>query len=229
MGKGTEMDGGDGDKERFGPVLRLAALAATLLALGAVIGPRLASSGGGGSRDSGLAAASLPGGTNTSSLITSTTRPEGAETTSPAAATSTAVSVGTTSTTTVPTASPSTTAPIVVPTVADTGAVELALVGVHAGRYGPERSDFVAGDTIGWHFRVTNAGGEYLWGVFVYLELNGRVSCSARRLDVGESADCWAETTAAFGSNDAEAWVTAWTDTRMVTDRVSHWIEAIIG
>jgi hypothetical protein len=229
MGKGTEVNGGDGAKERFGPVLRLTALAAALLALGAVVGPRLASSGGGGSRDSGLAAASLPGGATTSSLITTTTQPEGGETGVPPAGTTEAASIGPTSTTSVTPASPSTTSPIVAPTLADTGAVELALIGVHAGRYGPEQAVFVDGDTIGWHFRVTNAGGEYLWGVFVYLELNGRVTCSARRLDVGESSDCWAETTAVAGSNEAEAWVTAWTETRMVTDRVSHRVDAIIG
>jgi hypothetical protein len=207
------MHGGDGDKERFGPVLRLTALAATLLALGAVIGPRLASSGGGGSRNSSTTTASLPAGATTSSLITGTSRPEGAATTSPA----------------VPAASPSTTVPIVVPTGEglDSGAVELALIGVHAGRYGAEQSGFVAGDTIGWHFQVTNTGGEYLWGVYVYLELHGRVSCTERRLDVGESADCWAETTAVAGGNDAGAWVTAWTDTRMVTDRVTSRVTAV--
>ena len=165
MGKRTEIEAGDGDKERFGPVLRLTALAATLLALGAVIGPRLASSGGGGSGDSSTAAASLPSATTTSAPITSTSLPEAVATTSPTVAT----------TTTFAAASPSTTAPLVVPAEdPDTGAVDLALIGVHAGRYGAEQSGFVAGDTIGWHFRVTNAGGEYLWGVFVYLEIYGR-------------------------------------------------------
>ncbi len=220
MGKRTEIEAGDGDKERFGPVLRLTALAATLLALGAVIGPRLVSSGGGGSGNSSTAAASLPSATTTSAPITSTSLPEAVATTSSTVAT----------TTTFAAASPSTTAPVVVPSEdPDTGAVELALIGVHAGRYGAEQLDFVAGDTIGWHFRVTNAGGEYLWGVFVYLELYGRVSCSERRLDVGESAECWAETTAAAGDNEAEAWTTAWTDTRMVTDRISDRVAAVAG
>jgi hypothetical protein len=228
---GTGMQGHDGDKERFGPVLRVAALVATLLALGAVIGPRLAFSGGGGSRDSSTAAASLPAGAIGASHITGTSVPERAETTSPAAAPTTTSSTSATSTTTLPAASPSTTAPIVAatPVDPDTGAVDLALVGVHAGRHGAERSGFFAGDTIGWHFRVINTGGEYLWGVFVYLELSGPVSCSARRLAVGESADCWAETTAMAGSNDAEAWVTAWTASRMVTDRVSHRVGVVAG
>ena len=221
MGKRPEIEDGDDDKERFGPVLRLTALAATLLAFGAVIGPRLASSGGGGSSDSSsTAAASLPAATTTSAPITSTSLPAAVTTTFPTVAT----------TTTFPAASPTTTAPLVVPPEdPDTGAVELALIGVHAGRYGAEQSGFVAGNTIGWHLRVTNAGGEYLWGVFVYLETYGEVVCSERRLDVGESADCWAETTALAGSNEAEGPVTAWTDTRMVTDRISHRVAAVAG
>jgi hypothetical protein len=223
------MDGADGERERFGPVLRIAALAATLLALAAVIGPRLASSGSGGSTESSVAG-SLPGGTG-AAFATTTTTIAAAETSTTAAPPTTAVAATTSTTgTTVPRATTTTaTAPFPVEVAPDSGAVDLALVGLHAGRYGPQRSGFFAGEAIAWHFRVTNTGGEYLWGVFVYLELYGPVSCSARRLDVGESADCWAETTAVAGSNEAEAWVTAWTDTRMVTDRMSYRVDAVAG
>ncbi len=209
------MNGADGDEERSAPVLRIAALAAALIALVAIIAPRLAASGGGGSTESTVAT-SLPGGSG-AGLATTTSSTE------PPAATTT------TSTTSAP--ATTTTLPAVIPGegTADTGAVDLVLVGLHAGRYGPQRWGFFPGDTIGWHFRVTNTGGEYLWGVFVYLELYGPVTCSARRLDVGESADCWAETTAVAGGNEAEAWATAWTDTRMVTDRLSHRVAAVAG
>ncbi len=100
--------------------------------------------------------------------------------------------------------------------------MSLAVVGLHDGRYGPPRSAFFAGDAIGWHFRVTNTGAEYLWGVFVYLEGYGPVACEARRLEAGAATDCWAETVAAPDENAGEAWVTAWTSLRMVTDRLSQ-------
>jgi hypothetical protein len=93
---------------------------------------------------------------------------------------------------------------------------------LHDGPYGRSRSVFFAGDAIGWHFRVTNTGAEYLWGVFVYLEGYGPVACEARRLEAGVGTDCWAETIAAPAENAGEAWVTAWTSLRMVTDRLSH-------
>jgi len=216
------MSGAEGDGERFGQVLRITALAATLVALAAVIGPRLAFSGGGGGIDP--AAASLP---VDATPVVNTTRPA-----LPSAPTTSTVPATTTTTTSTPadtttTTAPSTATTIPVPVVpvtpaADGGAVKLSLAGMHAGRYGPERVGFFAGETIGWHFRVTNTGEEYLWGVFVYLELSGPVACTSRRLAVGTSTDCWAETTALAPRSTAEAWVTAWTEVRMVSDRVSH-------
>lgn len=202
------MSGGEGDGERFGKVLRIAALAATLVALAAVIGPRLAFSGGG----IDPAAASLP---VDATPVVDTTRPG-----LPSALTTSTVPAPTTTTTAAP--STATTIPVPVTPAVDNGAVKLTLAGRHAGRYGPERVGFFAGETIGWHFRVTNSGEEYLWGVFVYLELSGPVACTSRRLAVGTSTDCWAETTALAPRSTAEAWVTAWTEVRMVSDRVSH-------
>jgi hypothetical protein len=216
------MDGEDGDKDRFGPVLRLVALAATLLALAAVIGPRLLSSGddapanAAGSLSAAAAAASDPSGpavlppsTTTSIAATTTTT----STTLPPATTTTLAPPPTT--TTLPAADPGDVA-------ADGGAVELTLLGLHSGLYGPSRSPYFAGGLIGWHFQVANTGDEHLWGVFVYLETYGPISCDARRLDVGESTDCWAETMALEGNNTAVAWVTAWTRAHMVSNWLSH-------
>lgn len=202
------MYGADGGKERFGRALRVAALVVSLLALVAVVGPRLASSGGGGAPSS----TSLPSGPEPEATTTSGSPAEPTVTAAPA---TTSTSPAASSTTT-------TLAPGPTATVPDQGEVDLTLAGLHAGTYGPSQSGFFAGDTIGWHFRVTNRGNEYLWGVFVYLELYGPVACGARRLAVGESTDCWAETTAMAGANEADAWVTAWTALRMVTDRLSH-------
>jgi hypothetical protein len=221
------MDGEDGDKERFGPMLRLAALAATLLALAAVIGPRLVSSGGDGpaeaaaSLSAAAAAASHTGGPSIPPPPTTTSTPPTTSTTSttlPPATTTTLARPVTT-----------TTLPVVAPDDAGTdgGAVELTLVGLHSSRYGPPRSPNFAGGLIFWHFRVANTGPEYLWGIFVYLEAYGPIGCDTRRLDVGESADCWAETRALEGDDSAIAWVTAWTRTHMVSSRLSHRVGTI--
>jgi len=211
------MDGADGDRERLGRMLRGGALAVCLLALVAVVGPRLAFSGHGGAP-----AASIPTGTpgttgvtaaapsSTSEASTTTSTTAGATvTTSPTVTTTTEATTTTTTNTPRPAAGP------------DEGAVGLAVAGLHDGLYGPPRSGFLAGDAIGWHFRVTNTGGEYLWGVFVYLEGYGPVACEARRLEAGAGTDCWAETVAVPDQSAGEAWVTAWTSLRMVTDRLS--------
>ena len=218
------MNKREGGKERSGLALRIGALAATVLALGAVIGPRLISSGGGGSQ-TGPAAAALPGApaselrqTTTSALVAPATTAVLPATTAP-----TTIPAPTTTVTTVPVFA-TTTAPAPGPSdesgVVDGGAVALTLAGLADGALGEARVGFFADDPIGWHFQVKNTGDEYLWGVYVYLELYGPVTCSARRLDVGEFADCWAETTAQAGSNVADAWVTAWTRQRMLTDRL---------
>ena len=185
------MDGADGDKERFGPVLRVAALAATLLALAAVIGPRLASSGGGGSTGAPRRLAPRRRRDDRARL-----RPPRARSL-PAAVTTAVHDRGHHDDRSHRHVPPPRRARVVPAASPDSGAVDLALVGVHAGRYGPERSGFFAGDTIGWHFRVTNSGGRVpLGGLRLPGAATGRSLCSARRLDVGESADCWAETTA---------------------------------
>lgn len=227
------MHGGDGDREGFGRALRLGALAVSLLALVAVVGPRLASSGGGGAP----AAASLPAGAAAGVTHDATAAASGpansaggteaagtAALTSPATTTTAATAASAVSTTTMVMAVAAAAAPTTTtaPSEVDGGAVDLAVAGLHAGRNGPPRQGFFAGDLIGWHFRVTNIGDEYLWGVFVYLEGYGPVTCAARRLEAGSGTDCWAETTAAPGEEAGEAWVTAWTSLRMVSDRLSQ-------
>ncbi|MFH1330296.1 MAG: hypothetical protein ABIJ48_06590 [Actinomycetota bacterium] len=205
------MTGAEGHNERFGKVLRITALVATLVALAAVIGPRLASSGGGGSTVA-TAAAWVPAEATPAATPTWPTVPAARLTTAPPVTTTTAPAVV-----------------FPVTPVEDGGAVDLALAGTHAGRYGPERAGFFAGDTIGWRFQVTNSGEEYLWGVFVYLELYGPVTCASRRLEVGASTECWAETNALVPTSGAEAWVTAWTEARMVGDRLSHRVGTAVG
>lgn len=211
------MQGADGEKERAGPVLRVAALAVAVLALAAIIGPRVAASGGGSSGEPPTDA-SLPGG----AVLATTTLPAAATWAPATPPTPDRAAMA-------PTSTISAEAGYADEMAADSGAVRLVLAGPHAEREGPERTGFSAGETIWWHLRVTNSGGEYLWGVFVYLELYGAVSCSERQLDVGESADCWAPTTAVPGENQAEAMVTAWTETRMVTGRASYRVDAASG
>lgn len=227
------MTSTEGDKERFGLLLRIAALVAAVLGLAAVIVPRLAFS--------------EPGDTQTGGIVAPVV--SGAPVLNPATPPSTSGTTATTTTTTTaapgpldpaapadggvadPSARPVPPVPpfpeIVIPVVEiDGGALELTLVGTYAGRYGPAATDFREGDAIAWRFRVTNTGDEYLWGVYVYLEGYGRVVCGQRRLPAGASTQCWAETTALAGANEADAWMTAWTELRMVVDRMSHVVVA---
>jgi hypothetical protein len=210
------MHEADGDRERLGRMLRGGALAVCLLALVAVVGPRLAFSG-----HEGAPAASVPSFTPGTTIVTAaapSSTSAVSTTTSPTVTTSSA-GVGVTADATTTTAATTTPSLAAGP---DEGAVSLSVAGLHDGLYGPPRSGFFAGDVIGWHFRVGNTGGEYLWGVFVYLEGYGPVACEARRLEAGAATDCWAETIAAPDESAGEAWVTAWTSLRMVTDRLSH-------
>ncbi|MBN2114363.1 MAG: hypothetical protein JW785_09580 [Acidimicrobiia bacterium] len=211
------MPEGKGEEERSGPVLRIAALLAALLALTAVIAPRVAFSDGaeGAASSPSPAVPATPAAPDpgTTTAATAGVVLSGDDDDRPPCGT---LDSGGTPTTSAPAATGGTV------TETDEGEVTLTLAGLHAGREGPRRGSFFPDDRIGWHFQVANTGGEYLWGVFVYLELYGPVVCNARRLAVGEAADCWAETWAQPGSNDAEAWVTAWTTSRMVFSRVSH-------
>jgi cytoskeletal protein RodZ len=211
-------------------VLRTVALAGAALALVAVVAPRLAFSGGDEQGPGTSVATALPVGAAAAGYTVSTTVP-GPGTTNPGSGAADVAAATTSSTTTTAAATaPTTTTTTAVPQatttttpVPDDGAVvDLVLSGLHSQWEGGLRQVFFPGDTIAWHFQVTNAGDEYLWGVFVYLELHGRVWCDAHRLDVGATTDCWIETRAWEGRHDAEAWATAWTDTRMVTDRLSY-------
>ncbi|MBM3695034.1 MAG: hypothetical protein FJW79_03755 [Actinobacteria bacterium] len=210
------MGHGNGEDDRTGRTLRIAAVIAALIALAAVVAPRLAFSGGRGPEPDpavpGIPAAASTGTTPVTSMATTTT----------------AGAAATTTTTTTP--APTTTNPPPPPVLSrlptsppvDGGRVSLGVAGVQVGRLGPPRTFFAPGDSIRWHFRVTNSGDEYLWGVFVYLERHGPVACASRRLPVGATTDCWAEMVALAEPGDTEVWVTAWTELRMVTDRVLH-------
>lgn len=222
------MSLGTNDGERHGRVLRVGALAAAALALVAVLGPRLAFSGGGSHPEAATAppdglAGPGPQAAGLQVVATTTSAAAAPPTTLPTASTPTTTTTpAPASTTTTNSTSTTTTVPLPPQAPPDGGAVRLSLAGIHAGLHGPQVGFFVPGEPIGWHFRVTNTGDEFLWGVFVYLELYGPVACSEPRLEPGASADCWAETPAYDGRNQAEAWLTAWTGTRMVADRLSY-------
>ncbi len=89
-------------------------------------------------------------------------------------------------------------------------------VSIGNGHDGKEAVLITDGDLLTWTFRVTNEGSEYLWGVYVYLELHGPVQCDTTRLAPGQSAECIIQTTAQEGRHDAWAWVTAWTSDAMI-------------
>ena len=179
----------------------------------------LAGAFGGGGSQTGPAAAALPAAAASEPRPTTTNAPVAPATTAarPPATSPTTIPASTTTVTTVPVFA-TTTAPAPGSSnengVVDGGAVALTLAGLTDGALGAARFSFFADDPIGWHFQVKNTGDEYLWGIYVYLEFYGPVTCNARRLDAGEATECWAETTAQAGSNVADAWVTAWTRER---------------
>jgi hypothetical protein len=193
-------------RERWVPILRAAALIGAIIALVAVVAPRLASSRG--SQPTPTTVASAPADSSTTALtirLPSTTE-------APTAASSPT----TTSPPTENATAPTTTEPL----VQDGGAVSLTLVGLEPN--GVVNASIVDGDSLVWHFRVTNSGEQYLWGVYVYLELRGWVPCDDHRLEIGASTDCWVQSIAWAGQDNAEAWVTAWTETHRVEDIMSY-------
>jgi hypothetical protein len=56
--------------------------------------------------------------------------------------------------------------------------------------------------------------------VYAYVELSGPARCEAHILEPGDSTDCWVGGRAFEGTYQVEAWVNAWTLTRMVLDTV---------
>jgi hypothetical protein len=149
---------------------------------------------------------------------------------SAATTTTTHLPVATTSTTTAPTTTttvePSTTT-MATPTTLEPrtpangydGTVVLGLY-FEGEADGKEFGVIERGDTITWRLHVTNASEGTLWGVYAYLELHGPAPCEDRILEPGESTDCWIESRAFVGTEEAQAWANAWTLTRMVKDMV---------
>lgn len=82
--------------------------------------------------------------------------------------------------------------------------------------------DLEDGGTARWEIEVTNRSGEYLWGVYVYLEGFGKVGCGSRQLDVGASTTCFADQPVWQGDRLGVAWVTAWTADAMVESETSR-------
>ena len=89
-------------------------------------------------------------------------------------------------------------------------------VSVEAGGEEKESPMMFDGDDLTWTLRVTNAGEEYLWGVYAHLEGHGRMTCDHRRLDTGETALCTATTTGVAGERVGWLWATAWTTTSII-------------
>jgi hypothetical protein len=77
------------------------------------------------------------------------------------------------------------------------------------------------GDKVTWTYVITNTGDETLYGVYVYDEEEGQVTCPMRTLRPGQSMTCTLEGRAMEGQYANEAWVTGWTDNGMVED--SDW------
>jgi len=82
----------------------------------------------------------------------------------------------------------------------------------------PTGPSIPSGDTVEWTYVVTNTGAEPLWGIFVYDEEEGSITCPERFLDIGDSMTCTHYGTAIEGQYANEAWVTGWGYNRFVTD-----------
>lgn len=74
----------------------------------------------------------------------------------------------------------------------------------------PKGPDIVVGATVTWTYVVTNTGDGDLWGIYVYDEREGRVTCPSRHLAPGASFTCTKTGTARAGQYANEAWVDAW-------------------
>ena len=69
------------------------------------------------------------------------------------------------------------------------------------------------GATVTWTYVIRNTGQQTLWGIFLYDEQEGRVTCPSRSLQPGRSMTCTLTDTARLGQYANEAWVDAWGDT----------------
>lgn len=183
--------------EGIGRTIFIAALAGVMFAAFLLVTPRLTASTG-------------PGAGGTAEDTTTTT---GAVITTTTAAPSTTTVVA-----------PATTVPVTPTTLPEAldpaydGTVTLGVY-VEGEGEGKEFGVVEDGDTIKWRLHVTNASDGTLWGVYAYVELFGPARCDAHILEPGESTDCWVSGRAFEGTLRAEAWVNAWTLTRMVKDK----------
>ncbi len=66
------------------------------------------------------------------------------------------------------------------------------------------------GDTVTWTYTVTNTGDQMLYGIFLFDEEEGTITCPNRRLAPGDSMTCTAHGVAAEGQYMNVAWVDAW-------------------
>ena len=77
--------------------------------------------------------------------------------------------------------------PYVIPAPPGVDAALGFTVSIDNGREGKEAALIADGDPLTWTFRVSNEGSEYLWGIFVFLELHGPATCETTRLAAGQS------------------------------------------
>ncbi|MEX1208746.1 MAG: hypothetical protein WEE36_09150 [Acidimicrobiia bacterium] len=183
----------------IGRTIFIAALAGVMFAAFLLVTPRLTASTGpttGGDGDAST--------TTTSARVTTTTA---------APTTTTAAVPGTTL------APTPTTVPPLSPEDGYDGTVTLGIYFEGQGD-GKEFGVIEDGDQVTWRLHVTNTSDGRLWGVYAYVELYGPARCDTRILEPGESTDCWVEGRAFEGTQQVEAWVNAWTLTRMVKDKV---------
>ena len=69
-----------------------------------------------------------------------------------------------------------------------------------------------AGSEIVWTYRVTNPGTQTLYGIYVYHEGEGHVTCPSTRLGPGETMACIGTGIAEEGLYVGHAWVDAWAE-----------------
>ena len=68
------------------------------------------------------------------------------------------------------------------------------------------------GSTVTWTYVITNTGQQALWGIYLYDEEEGRVTCPFRSLQPRQSMTCRLTGIATAGQYANEAWVNAWGD-----------------
>lgn len=79
------------------------------------------------------------------------------------------------------------------------------------------------GSTIEFTYLVKNTGNDWLWGIYLYDEDFGHISCPGKSLAPGAQMTCRFSTTARSGLNGNDAWVDGWAGSGRVTATDPGW------